>query len=86
MPYYTHQRSVDGIDEYAVIAKELGISMTQLSLAWINQRRFVTSNIIGTTDVEQMRECLNSIDITLSAEVFEKIDDIFRQNPNPSCW
>lgn len=86
MTYYAQQRCIDAVYKYQEIANELWITMTQLSLAWVNDRRFVTSNIIGTTDIEQLKECLSSADITLSPDVSRKIDEIFAEHSNPACW
>ncbi len=86
MPYYTREKSIDAVNDYQKIADELEITVTQLALAWINDRSFVTSNIIGTTDTIQLKECLSSADITLTAETYKKIDEVFAKNANPACW
>lgn len=86
MPQYMFAKNIEAVDAYVALATELGMSPTQLALAWINDRPFVTSNIIGTTDMEQLAECLSSAAITLSPETYAKIDEIFTQYPNPSCW
>ena len=39
-----------------MLAKDLGMSLTTLALAFVNQRPFVTSNIIGATNLEQLKE------------------------------
>ena len=58
--------------------------MVQLAQAFVNSRPFVTSNIIGATTMEQLKENLESIDIKLSNEIIEKINLIHNKNPNPS--
>ena len=54
-----------------------------MSLAYINAKPFVTSNIIGATTLDQLKENINSIDIKLDEKVIEKIEEIHKQNPNP---
>ena len=49
----------------------------------MNDRPFVTSNIIGATTMEQLKENIDSIDITLSKEVLNEIEDIHLSDPNP---
>ena len=49
----------------------------------MNDRPFVTSNIIGATTMEQLKENIDSIDITLSQEVLKEIEDIHLSDPNP---
>ncbi|WP_459210069.1 aldo/keto reductase [Aquimarina rhabdastrellae] len=69
---------------YNEIAKKNDISLTQMSLAFVNQQPFVTSNIIGATSVEQLAENIGSIDVTLSDEIIKEINEIHHQIPNPA--
>jgi aryl-alcohol dehydrogenase-like predicted oxidoreductase len=55
-----------------------------MSLAFVNQQEFVTSNIIGATTLDQLKENIDSININLSAEVLEEINIIHNENPNPA--
>ena len=71
-------------DEYYKLAADNNISMVQLAQSFVNSRPFVTSNIIGATTMEQLKENIGSIDIELSDEVMEKINLIHNNNPNPS--
>ena len=69
---------------YAELAKQNNLSLTELSLAFVNQRPFVTSNIIGATSMEQLKENIGSIDVTLSDEILNEIDKIQEVQPNPA--
>ena len=69
---------------YAELAKENHLSLTELSLAFVNQRPFVTSNIIGATTMEQLKENIGSIKVSLSDEILHKIDKIQEVQPNPA--
>ena len=71
-------------DEYYKLAKEYNITMVQLAQAFVNSRPFVTSNIIGATTMEQLKENIESIDIKLTDEMMDKINSIHNNNPNPS--
>ena len=70
--------------KYFELAKELNISLTQLSLAFVNQQPFVTSNIIGATSIEQLKENINSINIELSIHTLQQIDLLQELQPNPA--
>ena len=70
--------------KYTDLAKELNISVAELSLAFVNQQPFVTSTIIGATNLEQLSENIGSIDIELSEEILQKIDTIHELQPNPA--
>ena len=71
-------------DEYYKLAKENNITMVQLAQAFVNSRPFVTSNIIGATTMEQLKENIESMNIKLSEETLEKINIIHNNNPNPA--
>ena len=70
--------------KYFELAKELTISLTQMSLAFVNQQPFVTSNIIGATTMEQLKENISSINVELSEETLQKINQIQELQPDPA--
>ena len=65
------------------LAKENGLSPTHMALAYVNSRPFVTSNIIGSTSVEQLAENIGSADVTLSDELLKGIEAILNEEPMP---
>ena len=71
-------------DEYYKLAKENNMTMAQLAQAFVNTRPFVTSNIIGATTMDQLKENIDSVNIELSDEIMNKINIIHNNNPNPS--
>ncbi len=71
-------------DEYYKLAEENDLTMVQLAQAFVNSRPFITSNIIGATTMEQLKENIDSIKIELSEEIMDKINLIHNNNPNPS--
>jgi len=81
---YTNPQAVALTQHYADLAKKHGLSLTHLSLAFVNQRPFVTSNIIGATNINQLKENIESIDVSLSADILKEIDKIQVLQPNPA--
>ncbi len=81
---YTGENSQNAVASYYELAKEHGLTLSELSLAFINQLPFVTSNIIGATKMDQLKENINSINIDLSKEVLNGIEAIHQANPNPA--
>ena len=71
-------------DEYYKLSKEYNITMVQLAQAFVNSRPFITSNIIGATTMDQLKENIESINVKITKEMAEKIDLIHNNNPNPS--
>lgn len=73
----------NSVAQYATLAKELGITPSQLALAFVTGQNFVTSAIIGATSLEQLNDNLGAADITLSKETLTQIQAIHNQQPNP---
>lgn len=71
------------IAAYVQLAREHDLTPAQLALAYVNQQPFLTSNIIGATSLEQLKENLSSVDVRLSDEVIAQIDAIHAHHPNP---
>lgn len=67
----------------AELAKELGISMAELSIAWTIKNPNVTTTILGATRKEQLLENLKAIDAVskLNDEVMQRIDEIVQTKP-----
>jgi aryl-alcohol dehydrogenase-like predicted oxidoreductase len=57
------------------IAERLGISLAQLSLAWVLREENVASAIIGATRPEQVEENASGSGVELDEETLEAIDD-----------
>jgi len=81
---YSSEQSSEATKQYLLLAKDLGMSLTTLALAFVNQRPFVTSNIIGATNLEQLKENIDSINIQLSKETLDRINAIHASIPNPA--
>ncbi|PKV48480.1 aryl-alcohol dehydrogenase-like predicted oxidoreductase [Aquimarina sp. MAR_2010_214] len=81
---YHNEKSFEATRAYNEIAKKHGISLAQMALAFINDRPFVTSNIIGATSLDQLKENIGSIDITLSDTILKEIETVHENNPNPA--
>jgi aryl-alcohol dehydrogenase-like predicted oxidoreductase len=71
-------------DEYYKLAKELNLTMVQLAQSFVNSRPFVTSNIIGATKMDQLKENVESINIEFTDEMMDRVNEIHNNNPNPS--
>lgn len=81
---YMSEGSLKAVEEYQKIAVKHGLTLSELSLAYINQLPFVTSNIIGATKMSQLKENINSINIDLSKEILGEIEAVHAIIPNPA--
>ncbi len=70
--------------EYVRIAQQSGLSPAQMALAYARTRWFTSSVILGATTLAQLKENLDSSELTLSAEVIEQIEAVHQRYPNPA--
>ena len=86
MQRYLNAPSVEATEAYDAIAKEAGVSLATLSLAWCRTRWYCASTIIGATTMEQLKENIDAFDtdlVTLSEETLKAIDDVHFARRDP---
>ena len=71
------------IEKYVNLAIKYDIKPSTFANAFVNDRPFVTSNIIGATSMDQLKENIDSVNLTLSDEMLDEIQDIHLSDPNP---
>ncbi len=71
---YSNPQSEWATEQYAQLAEQHGLSLTQLALAFIKQQFFVTSTIIGATNLDQLKENIQAFEIDLSEEILKGIE------------
>lgn len=81
---YSNDNAVKATELYAALARGNGLTPAQLALAFVNSRPFVNATIIGATNMAQLRENIDSINITLDDEVRHQIERIHAQYTIPS--
>lgn len=80
---YSNPEGEAATERYVALAGEHGLTPSQMALAYVNSRPFVTSNIIGATSMAQLREDIASIEVGLSDTVLQQIEAIHVAQPNP---
>jgi aryl-alcohol dehydrogenase-like predicted oxidoreductase len=81
---YNGEQTKIAVDQYIALAREHGFTPAQMSLAFVNSRPFVASTLIGATTMEQLKENIASIDLTLSDDLLASIERIHSSIPNPA--
>lgn len=80
---YTSGKGAKATRAYVDLAASQGLSPVQMSLAYVTSREFVTSTIIGATTLDQLRENLGSVSVSLGDDVLEAIEDLNREHTYP---
>lgn len=71
-----NQRKLDAVVELALLAEEAGLTLIEMAVAFVINHPGVTSAIIGPRTMEQLDAFLPAADVTLSADVLDRIDEI----------
>ena len=77
------ERGEIAIEKYVNLALKYNIEPATFANAFVNDRSFVTSNIIGATNMKQLKEDIDSIDLTLTKEILKEVENIHLLDPNP---
>lgn len=80
--YFTPQ-GLKATEAYVNLAREFGLDPAQMALAFVNQRPFVAANIIGATNLQQLKSNIDSLELELSEELLLKIQEIGTRYSNP---
>lgn len=82
-PRYMRSTVFEASSRYAELARANGMTPAQLALAWCYSRWFVSSTIIGATNLTQLKENIDAFELRLSDEVIAKINAIHAEICNP---
>jgi hypothetical protein len=82
---WLNDRTYSIVDVVRSVAAEVGCTPAQAALAWVHSRAGVASPIIGVRTVEQLADNLGALDVTLSPEHIQALDDVSKplQMPFP---
>jgi len=86
-PQYTRYKSeqcTQATRLYQEIAKKHGLTLTQLAMGFVLAQPFLTSSIIGATTMKQLKENIDTIDVTLSKQILAEIDAVQAIIPDPA--
>jgi aryl-alcohol dehydrogenase-like predicted oxidoreductase len=83
-PRYAKRNVPDATAAYAELARSAGISPAQMALAFVRSRWFTASTIIGARTMEQLRENIATVRLTLEPALLAAIDEVHERYPNPA--
>jgi aryl-alcohol dehydrogenase-like predicted oxidoreductase len=77
-------QSQAAIERYVALARGAGLDPSQMALAYVDAKAFVTSTIIGATSMEQLKTNIDAFDLSLDPAVTQAIEAVHLDCPNPS--
>ena len=80
---YNKPNRNNAIEEYYKISKKYSLDMAQMSIKFCEIQDFMTSVIIGATTMEQLKTNIESVNVDLSNDIIEEINQVQTIYPNP---
>jgi len=71
-----NQRKLEAADALAALAEQAGLSPIHLALAFVLSHPAITAPIIGPRTMDQLESQLGAAEVTLSADVLDRVDEI----------
>ncbi|KAL7429613.1 hypothetical protein ACHAXM_001796 [Skeletonema potamos] len=84
MDRYWGSQNEAAVNAYCEVAKDKGMTPTQMALAWCYHREHVSSTIIGATAIEQLKENIEAYDIRLDDETLGEINKVYKTYTDPT--
>ena len=85
-----NQAKLEAADKLAKLAEEAGLTLIEMALAFVIRHRAVTAAIIGPRTMDQLESQLGAVDVQLSDDVLDRIDEIVPPgtnfNPEDAGW
>jgi aryl-alcohol dehydrogenase-like predicted oxidoreductase len=85
-PPIDKEKTFNILDVLRPIAEAKGVSIAQLALAWLLHQPVVTSVIIGAKKMEQLEDNLKSVEVQLTLEELNQLDEVSKLNPEYPGW
>jgi len=85
-PPVDKEKAYDIVDVMQTIAAEKQASVAQIALAWLLHQPVVTSVILGAKKPEQLKDNLNSVNVTLTSEDLAKLNVVSELHPEYPGW
>ncbi|MFF1876334.1 aldo/keto reductase [Leifsonia sp. NPDC058230] len=71
-----NQRKLDIVEQLALLAEQAGLTLIELAIAFVINHPGVTAAIVGPRTMEQLESYLSAPDVSLSADVLDRIDEL----------
>ena len=76
MRHFRDERRLAAVEELVALSDEVGVKLTHLAMAFVIAHPGVTSAIAGPRTMEQLEDTLAGVDVALSDEILDRIDQI----------
>lgn len=71
------------VSDYIKVAAKYDLDVCQMALKFVDLQPFVTSTIIGATNLDQLKSNIDAFDLDLSSDVLSDINEVYKTYPLP---
>ncbi len=82
---YNPENAEPAIAAYVAVARKHNLDPATMAIAYCCQRDFIASVIIGATNIDQLKVCIDAGELELSQAVLDDIDAVYQKYPDPTC-
>ena len=83
---YWNELDFNAVEKLSKIAKDHGKSLPQFALAWVLNKKGITSIVAGTTSVEQLMQNMEAVGVQLSKEELDACDEVWNDLHPPRIF
>ena len=69
------------VDRAAEVAKTRGVTASQIALAWVLNKSYIASPIIGSSKIEHLDQAIAALEIKLSEEEIKRLEEPYQPHP-----
>jgi aryl-alcohol dehydrogenase-like predicted oxidoreductase len=80
-PEYRRAGGTEINERVAELADEKGLTMAQISIAWLLHKDVVDAPIIGTTSIEHLEAAVEAVDVTLTSSELDYLEEPYEPVP-----
>jgi aryl-alcohol dehydrogenase (NADP+) len=78
---YFQPEDFDVVERVEELAQEKDVTPSQISLAWLYSKDYVTSPILGATKIEHLEQAVEALEIPLSGKDIERLEEPYKLHP-----
>jgi len=78
---YFHATDFETVERVAELARQRGVSMTQIALAWLLHKPVVTAPIIGASKMNHLEEAVAALEIQFSQDEIKFLEERYQPHP-----
>ncbi|MFX0095324.1 MAG: aldo/keto reductase [Candidatus Hodarchaeota archaeon] len=78
---YFRSEDFDVVERLIEVAEEKDATPSQIALAWIFSKDYITSPILGATKVEHIEQAVEALEIKLSPDDIKRLEEPYKPHP-----